>query len=102
MRTVEALEDYIIRSVQAKLEAVTINGCELARPVLDTISVHKAAVQLAREVTVLDPEMLAAAKALLEKIDSITSDEFSRGAEKAEREALRRVLAKIAPESNAA
>lgn len=36
----------------------------------------------------------AAARALLDKIDNMTTEEFERGREKAEREALRAALAK--------
>lgn len=38
---------------------------------------------------------IRAAWDLLEKIENMTTDEFSRGGEKAEREALRAALAKI-------
>jgi len=38
-------------------------------------------------------ELEAAARALLDKIDSITTEDFARGAERAEREALRALLA---------
>lgn len=40
------------------------------------------------------PELLACAKALLHRLDTMTSDEFALGGEKAEREALRATLAK--------
>ena len=40
------------------------------------------------------PEMLTVASALLAKLDTITTEEFSRGEEKTEREALRAAIRK--------
>lgn len=39
------------------------------------------------------PDLLTAAKALLGKIDNITTEDFSRGGERVEREALRLAIA---------
>jgi len=41
------------------------------------------------------PELTEAAAALLRKIDDITTDDFQRGGERAEPEALRAPLARI-------
>lgn len=40
------------------------------------------------------PELLAAAIALLNKIDDITTEDFSKGGEREERETLREIIAK--------
>ena len=40
-------------------------------------------------------ELLQAAEALLQKLDEITTDSFSKGGERLEREALRTIIAKI-------
>lgn len=44
-------------------------------------------------------DLLAAAKALLQKLDHLTTDEFSLGGEREEREALRAEIAKAKGES---
>ena len=48
-----------------------------------------------RRLTNADDELVSASAALLNKIDSITTEEFSKGAEREERETLRSVLAGI-------
>lgn len=40
-------------------------------------------------------EMIAAARALLERLDTITTEEFARGGEREERERLRAALAAL-------
>ena len=40
-------------------------------------------------------ELIEKSKALLQKIDEITTEEFSRGDDKEQREALRKLLAEI-------
>ena len=40
-------------------------------------------------------ELLKAAEALLQKLDEITTDSFSKGGERVERETLRAIIARI-------
>lgn len=47
------------------------------------------------ELIALLPELLQSSKALLDRIDNMTTHEFSLGGEKLEREALRSILDKI-------
>jgi len=47
------------------------------------------------------PELADAARVLLDRIDHITTDDFRRGGERREREALRAVLARIIGEEGA-
>lgn len=42
------------------------------------------------------PDLLTAAKALLDRIDNITTEEFARGGERAEREAMRQAIEPMA------
>ena len=43
----------------------------------------------------MDDDLLTAAKALLECIDNITTEEFAQGGERAEREALRKAITAV-------
>lgn len=51
-----------------------------------------------KQTTNTTDDLLTAARNLLARIDEITTEEFSKGGERVEREALRAVLAKMGAE----
>ncbi len=74
----------------------TTAGYQVAStPTINKYELREADAELIVRAVNSHDALVAAAKALLEKIDNITTDDFSKGAEREEREHLRAILAEV-------
>lgn len=86
-----AAQTEVTRLAQLATQSADSLAAAEARAEKAEAALKRAKAQLKR-APVVQPELIAAARALLQKLDDITTEQFALGAERDEREALRALV----------